>query len=178
MRFHAHAPRRLSKILNIQSYRVYLPVFSSRFHPSKIYIMSQSRLSYLSVDTLSPSAPMVANAGISTLFIIHALPVYRLLCFLDSSQAPTPPRSVLSSYLALIRPPLPQNYLCYSPSMPAAFFWFRNRSTGASTAELQFHCQILATGLTEWSVAVDSSLYSGFKCGNLLNHTSTLPFWT
>ncbi len=35
----------------------YFSVVSRRFYPSEMYIMSQSLLSYLRIDTLSPSAP-------------------------------------------------------------------------------------------------------------------------
>ncbi len=35
----------------------YFSVVSRRFYPSELYIMSESLLSYLRIDTLSPSAP-------------------------------------------------------------------------------------------------------------------------
>ncbi len=40
----------------------YFSVVSRRFYPSEIYIMSQSLLSYLRIDTLSPSAPTSSPA--------------------------------------------------------------------------------------------------------------------
>ena len=62
-RFYAHAPRRLQKILIVQSFRVIFSVVSRRFYPSEMYIMSQSLLGYERIDTISPSAFNTAWTG-------------------------------------------------------------------------------------------------------------------
>ena len=41
----------------------YFSIVSRRFYPSEMYIMSQSLLSYLRIDTLSPSAPTGYGPG-------------------------------------------------------------------------------------------------------------------
>ena len=148
-----------------------------------VYVQVQSRC----MSKINGLVKIGGKAGTSILFIIYDSPGLLTPLLSLPLSGPTPPRLVLSSYLDLLRPPLPQHYLGASLRFPAAsdpllipgLLWMCIHCSAAISLSntsprpngAVARCGLIVVRWTLWvdycgSVAVVRSLWVG-RCGLL-----------